>query len=196
MNATDVLSEVSRLGITIWSKGERLLFRPKRAITPELAEALAANKPGVLAELTRRARVEDASNIATRDELAFWLHILRSDGASIGLKDGVPMIDWPAHLDTLGRRRDWAANLSVITEILADQAAPTAHRPPTPETGRRLIGCGFPPRHSEPPPETIIATPRVLCPNCGQRPVLAELRAITEGTCWPCWELHTGARSC
>lgn len=56
-------------------------------------------------------------------------------------------------------------------------------RPP----GRRLIGCGFPPRPRTTPPPAILATARLVCPVCGVQPVLPELRGMTAGRCWDCY---------
>jgi hypothetical protein len=59
----------------------------------------------------------------------------------------------------------------------------------------RLIGNGFPPRISPQPPAAILATPAEICPLCGRRPILRELRGLTVGQCWTCWELEEKARS-
>jgi hypothetical protein len=61
----------------------------------------------------------------------------------------------------------------------------------SPATGipaRRLVGNGFPPRHSQPPAPEIVADPIVLCPRCSTKRVLPELRTLTGGRCYPCWE--------
>ena len=140
MSATALLEAAARLGITIWTEGERLLYRPKSALTPELAAKLKANKAELLAALSAPAR--HAPNSVTGD-IAAILH--------------------------------------------AENVAHSASRDLEPQ-GRRVINCGFPPRHSEPPPESILALPRVTCPKCGRRAVMPELGDITGGTCWPCWE--------
>jgi hypothetical protein len=51
----------------------------------------------------------------------------------------------------------------------------------------RLIGRGFPPIHSRTPPSEHLAAPTIICPKCQSRPVLNELRAMTNGSCYPCW---------
>ena len=54
------------------------------------------------------------------------------------------------------------------------------------KTARRLIGNGFPPVPPSIPPPSILAKPKVICPRCGVRPVLAELLKMTSGCCWEC----------
>ena len=39
-------------------------------------------------------------------------------------------------------------------------------------------------------PAEIIADPVVLCPRCHRIPVLRELREMTGGLCYACWELE------
>jgi hypothetical protein len=53
---------------------------------------------------------------------------------------------------------------------------------------RSLIGCGFTHCPTTIPPDSIRAAPVVLCPRCTNRPVLRELRHMTGGLCWACWE--------
>jgi TubC N-terminal docking domain len=53
---------------------------------------------------------------------------------------------------------------------------------------RGLIGNGFPPRQLQAVPDSILAPPTVLCPECGVGRVLAELRKMTSGQCYSCWE--------
>lgn len=53
---------------------------------------------------------------------------------------------------------------------------------------RRLVGNGFSRCPPSTVPEAILAAPIVLCPRCHSRPVLAELRKLTGGLCYPCWE--------
>jgi hypothetical protein len=52
----------------------------------------------------------------------------------------------------------------------------------------RLCGSGFPPRPTPTVPAAIVADPIVLCPRCASKPVLAEMRELTGGLCYPCWE--------
>lgn len=42
------------------------------------------------------------------------------------------------------------------------------------------------------PSSEVLADPVVLCPLCNSRRVLAELRRITGGLCYPCWEGRQG----
>jgi len=60
-------------------------------------------------------------------------------------------------------------------------------------TKRRKATVPILPWPAEPPAE-ILATPIVLCPQCSSRPVLRELRAMTGGLCYQCWETGQGGR--
>jgi len=56
----------------------------------------------------------------------------------------------------------------------------------------RLLGNNYPPRASDQPPAAILATPLEICPRCDLGRVLPELRQMTGGTCWSCWEEKQG----
>lgn len=58
MNAIDLLTELRRRGLELRPDGERLLYRPKGAVTPELAAAIRAHKPELLALLSQEAQAE------------------------------------------------------------------------------------------------------------------------------------------
>jgi hypothetical protein len=78
-------------------------------------------------------------------------------------------------------------------EALEGPELPTTQADDDGPSWRRLIGNGFPSRPTETPDPRIIADPVTLCPRCGSGPVLAELRAATGETCWPCWtDTHAG----
>jgi hypothetical protein len=53
---------------------------------------------------------------------------------------------------------------------------------------RRLVGNGFPAITPEAAPDAILAIPKAVCPACRVGVVLPELRFITAGRCFPCWE--------
>jgi len=59
----------------------------------------------------------------------------------------------------------------------------------------RLIGNDYPPRLSEQPPAAILAMPAEICPRCNRRRILRELRGITDGKCWSCWEAVQNAKT-
>ena len=59
----------------------------------------------------------------------------------------------------------------------------------------RLIGNDYVPRLTGQPPAAILATPAEICPECKRGRVLRELRVITGGQCWSCWEAGQKARS-
>lgn len=51
MNATEILSELERRGVHVEVAGDKLRWRPKEAVTPELVEALKQWKPEIIAVL-------------------------------------------------------------------------------------------------------------------------------------------------
>ncbi len=55
MNVGTLLDELHSLGVTLEARGDRLRFRPVRAVPPDLVERLRANKDEVLAHLERQA---------------------------------------------------------------------------------------------------------------------------------------------
>ena len=52
MNATEILSELERRGVHLEVAGDKLRWRPKEAVTPELVEVLKQWKPEIIAALT------------------------------------------------------------------------------------------------------------------------------------------------
>jgi hypothetical protein len=53
---------------------------------------------------------------------------------------------------------------------------------------RRLVGNNFPPMAIAKVPPTIVSADKILCPLCGLGRVLPELRMLTRGLCYTCWE--------
>lgn len=51
MTASEILSKLERQGIELQAHGDRLRFRPKDAVTPDLRAALAAHKGEILEAL-------------------------------------------------------------------------------------------------------------------------------------------------
>ena len=51
MLVSEILAELGRRGVSLFPNGDRLLFRPKSALTPELLEVLKERKPEILAAL-------------------------------------------------------------------------------------------------------------------------------------------------
>ena len=51
MNVAALLDELHSRGVTLEARGDRLRFRPVKAVTPELVECLRANKKEVMARL-------------------------------------------------------------------------------------------------------------------------------------------------
>jgi hypothetical protein len=185
MTPAEILSETARRGIRLWADGSTLRFYPKKEMPPFLASELKGSKAAVLAALMGAAD-EPNTVLASSDEIGFWIGCLRDAGCRIELLDGIPAIEWSADQSTPGRLRDWQANLPQITAVLQAEAA--AQQPAQTVPVRRLIENGFTPRYTNSPPESIRAMPTVVCPRCTARPVLRELREMTGGHCYPCWE--------
>ena len=51
MTATEILGELERRGVSLEMAGDKLRFRPKEALTPDLIEALRQRKDEILAAL-------------------------------------------------------------------------------------------------------------------------------------------------
>ena len=54
MTATDILSELARRGVHLEVAGDKLRWRPKEAVTPDLVEALKQWKAEIIAALSGR----------------------------------------------------------------------------------------------------------------------------------------------
>ena len=52
MTATEILTELERRGVHLELAGDKLRWRPKEAITPDLVEALRQSKAEIIAALT------------------------------------------------------------------------------------------------------------------------------------------------
>jgi hypothetical protein len=64
MNVGELLAAVALRGITLEARGDRLRFRPRSAVTPEMLEQLKAHKPDLLAILeAEREAAESAWRI-------------------------------------------------------------------------------------------------------------------------------------
>lgn len=48
MNTSALLGELTELGIEVWAAGDRLLYKPRSAVGPELLERLKAHKEQIL----------------------------------------------------------------------------------------------------------------------------------------------------
>jgi len=69
MNATDLITDLARLGIRIEAHGDRLRYSPRSAVTPDLADRMKAHKGELLAILRRDP---DAQVIELTDATAVW----------------------------------------------------------------------------------------------------------------------------
>jgi dsDNA-binding SOS-regulon protein len=77
-------------------------------------------------------------------------------------------------------------------EVSSHESSVEPHVGKPERLARRRIGTAFPPRITPPPPVAIHATPIEICPRCNRGRVQPELREITGGKCWSCWELEMG----
>lgn len=68
MTTTGLLDALRARGIEVLAEGDRLHCRPKGALTPELREALAVNKRGILALLAAAARAEPEPTAQWREQ--------------------------------------------------------------------------------------------------------------------------------
>jgi len=129
MTVAALLAEAAQFGLELWAENGAVRFRPRSAMSSELAARLRANRDEVLCVL---------------------------------------------QVPTIG------------TEPIAGRA----HEPVCWGNGptRRLVGNGFESHLVAAVPDAILADPIVLCPQCRSRPVLAELRKLTGGLCYSCWE--------
>lgn len=81
-NAADLLMELDGLGIQLEADGDRLRFRPRDAVTADLAARLKAHKAALLALLAKRAALDRriAEQLAqlvpyqTADGRQGWVH--------------------------------------------------------------------------------------------------------------------------
>src|SRR5687767_13605514 len=119
MSAATLIAEAAQLGITLWAEGTSLRFRPKGAMTKELAERLTVNKADFIHALERTCKSPSHPPRAiSPDEAAFWIACLREAGCRIELDAGVPKIEWTDALATPGRVRDWEANIGLLKAVL------------------------------------------------------------------------------
>jgi len=59
--ATDLLTDLGRLGVELVADGDRLRYRPQSALTPDLADRLRSHKAELLAILGSTVRPEAAN---------------------------------------------------------------------------------------------------------------------------------------
>jgi len=106
----------------------------------------------------------------------------RAAGLAIEVEGDTLIVSGPSHAAPLAQQ---------LGQRKAEVIAAITNRAPYACYGsgrsRRLIGRGFPSTPSAEPPPSILASTRISCPACGQRPVLPELRRLTNGTCFDCW---------
>ena len=59
MKATDVLDRLTRLGVTAWATGEKVLLEPGSKVPPDLLVEVRQNKAEIVARLRRRTELMD-----------------------------------------------------------------------------------------------------------------------------------------
>jgi hypothetical protein len=107
----------------------------------------------------------------------------RDAGLAIAAEGGELVIRGPRRLATLARQL-----IDQKADVLLALRSASAPRADSGRTATRcLIGNGFPPIPPTIPAASILATPAIPCPACGLRPVLPELRRLTDGRCYECW---------
>ena len=81
MTATQILSELQHRGVSLEVAGDKLRFRPKAAVTPDLVEALRRRKSEILAVLREspapvkaRVRGQDVVTETAQAEICFHCH--------------------------------------------------------------------------------------------------------------------------
>ena len=96
VTATQLMADLTRLGIKLEAHGDRLRYSPRSAVTPDLADRMKAHKGELLAILTA-----DPVTLETRQQVYAQM-VERVNAAN----QGGP-IDWP-QLDAI-EQRIWTA---------------------------------------------------------------------------------------
>ena len=75
MTATEIIQDLRRLGVQLEAAGDRLRFRPKEAMTPDLLALLVQYKPDILAALSTKARIRGRDEtVETAAETCWHCH--------------------------------------------------------------------------------------------------------------------------
>ncbi len=127
----------------------------------------------------------------------------RSAGLSLSVIAGKLVIKGPPRLDSLAKlvMANKAAVVAALSPsspgpavaagvgVTETQPSPLNHRGFADSVvAKRQDGKDRRPLVSPTIPPEILADPIVLCPRCASRRVLSELRTVTGGICYPCWE--------
>jgi hypothetical protein len=128
--AAELLVEVSRLGIELVAHGDRLRYRPRTAVTPDLAERLRIHK-GELLTILRDARAPDGTNPGMWEDgmyppepcpacggLLFWWNPL-GDRRCVGCDPPVTAIRLLERAERL-RQRDGSASSVGAAEMVGE----------------------------------------------------------------------------
>ena len=84
MHLSELLRQISERGIELWVEGSRLRFRgPRGALTPELREAIAAQRDAVTAAVRARAQSEVSLSPVSFNQRSLWfIHQEAPDSAA------------------------------------------------------------------------------------------------------------------
>lgn len=145
---------------------------------------------GVLrAKGSRRHQALASMIVLQRDEIIAALNsslpgAMRGEFQELCSGDGTETPISPTNTEVLSPRpkpigKQWASRKDEMVQWGSGQS-------------RRLVGNGYPPITTTAVPALIVAAPKIVCPACGLGRVLSELRKLTGGLCYACWE---GARS-
>ena len=74
MTATEIIRDLRRRGVELQAQGDRLRFRPKEAVTPDLLALLVQYKPKILAALSSKARVRGRDETVEAGEAEVCWH--------------------------------------------------------------------------------------------------------------------------
>lgn len=88
MSPTELRILVAQRGIEVWRVGDKLRYRPKELLTPDLAALLQEHKPQLLAKLADSVRI-GASAAAAGDEK-------KEPAAPSSVRQQPPQENWPS----------------------------------------------------------------------------------------------------
>lgn len=166
MSIAMLLADCANCGIRLRAGADgKLLFEgPREAVTAELIERLKANKRQVLQAIQRL----EANSQPVEKHSATQCTPPRPPQPHN--TPGTPTIEQSAS----------GPSAASATTILPWRNPYLASRRPN------VTDC-LTPKPTPIPPASILASPIVICPACHHGRVLAELRKLTDGTCWDCW---------
>ena len=85
MTATEIIRDLLRRGVELQAQGDRLRFRPKEAVPPDLLALLVQHKPAIMATLSTRARIRGRDETAESDSAEPCWHCKSSGNCACAL---------------------------------------------------------------------------------------------------------------